>query len=157
MESFNLDGVEIECHICGRRVKASELEDHLKAHTAIELKTPFFSKTGKCVMAVFGRIIVMAKIVGHEPMNPWRVYAVDTHGRPMMMDLRRAFIVTQISEEEFQAASKKRRRKRSKATAEPHTGETPQQEPKPDTESPSNVDTANAESERTRFGDRLGH
>ncbi|MEM2493620.1 MAG: hypothetical protein QXE23_08800 [Nitrososphaerota archaeon] len=155
MESFDLDGVEIECHICGRRVKASELEDHLKAHTAIELKTPFFSKTGKCVMAVFGRIIVVAKIVGHEPMNPWRVYAIDTHGRPTMMDLRRAFIVTQISEEEFRA--KGRRRKRSKATAEPHAGETPRQEPKPGAEPPFNVDTTDAESEGTRFGDRLGH
>lgn len=121
MEGFNPDEIEILCHICGKPVKASKLDEHLKAHTAIETRGPDVIQTGKCVMAVFGRIIVKLKIIGTEPMNPWRVYAVDTHGRKVIADLRHAFIITEISEEDF-ARTRRRKRRETKpgSTADVH-------------------------------------
>ena len=108
------DAVKIPCHFCGKLIDADQLEEHLKTHVTIERAPAPFARTGTCIMAVYGKLTIYAKIIGTDPFNPWRVYGLDTLGRQVMMDLRHAFLVTVISEEEFNEAGKKaRKRKRA--------------------------------------------
>ena len=104
----------VPCPVCGELIPVDQFDGHVKGHVAIERGPHPFAQVGTCIMAVYGKLTVYAKVIGADPLNPWRVYGVDTLGRRVMLDLRHAFIVTAISEEEFAEAERRARKRRAR-------------------------------------------
>jgi hypothetical protein len=114
MSGLRVKEHKVPCPFCGKLIRESEIEEHIKAHVETEGGHGFAYdvRPGEMLKVVYGRYAWYV-LVTNTRMLPI-IQGRDVYGNEVKLDLRKAMLVAKLTPEQAQEVLKRVYRRKSK-------------------------------------------